>query len=282
MLKRILVPLDTSEYTTAATRMAAHIANRERDATQEEVILFGLGIVDMDQVPTGRFASLVPREQLLKEAEEKVAELTASFKSQVQALGIHAGSVETATLTGSPFRGIIRESVFCDLIVMGQKCSFPPVNFDYDTMHELYHQASRPIILTDQNFDAVHTVVLAMDGTAPASRMMYAFAHLNPFPQAEVVLSYSRLEEKEYGLQDFFKRVLEFLRSHHYKVRASPYEGEMEADIGGLMEREKAQILAFGIHREDFLTRLSDPLRIRESYAKRLLRSIPGSLFIVH
>ncbi|HEX9843534.1 MAG TPA: hypothetical protein VGC20_12325, partial [bacterium] len=67
MLKRILVPLDTSEFTAAATRMAAALADRAQAVVREPVTLMGLGIVDMDQMPTGRFASIVPREEILAE-----------------------------------------------------------------------------------------------------------------------------------------------------------------------------------------------------------------------
>jgi nucleotide-binding universal stress UspA family protein len=282
MLKRILVPLDTSEFTTAATRMAALLANREQAATREPVTLKGLAVVDLDQLPSGRFASIVPREQILAEAEAKADELIETFRREAQAMGLGARQVEAQRVAGSPFQTIIRESVFCDLIVMGEKCSFPPANQDYETMHHLYHEASRPLIITDQHFAGVDKVVMVMDGTAAASRMIYNYVHLEPFPRAEVVLVWSKREEEQYGLQEYFQRTQMYLAEYGIAVKAQPIAGEIETDITEVVNREKAQVLALGIHREHFLDRLRDPLNIRQNFARRLLSGMTASLFVVH
>lgn len=282
MLKRILVPLDTSEFTPAATRMAVLLANRERATVQHPVGLMGLGVVDMDQLPTGRFAAMVPREQIVAEARAVVNRLVAEFRTRTGSLGHPAEHIKTREVVGSPFREIIRESVFCDLIVMGEKCSFPPANQDYDTMRSLYHEASRPVVVTRSDFERVDRVVLLMDGTASASRMMYNYVHLEPFPQARVVLTYSRLEEEQFGLREYFKRVHAFLYSYGIEAETRPLEGEAETEIVGLVNETGAQVLALGIHQERFLDRLRDPLSIRQNFARRLLQSMSASLFAVH
>ena len=82
MLKRILVPLDSSKFTSAAIRMAANIANREKTSEGTEVTLVGLGIVDTDQLPSGRFSSVVDRDQIIAEAEQGADELIAAFKEE--------------------------------------------------------------------------------------------------------------------------------------------------------------------------------------------------------
>jgi nucleotide-binding universal stress UspA family protein len=282
MLRRILVPLDTSDFTQAATRMAITIADREEAVVREPVTLVGQGIVDLDQLPTGRFASLVPREQVLGEAKAKVKELMETFRREAGERGVPASQVETIEASGSPFHCIIRESVFCDMIVMGERCSFPPVHHDYLTMHHLYHEASRPVIITEQGFQQVERVVMAMDGTAPASRMMYNYVHLQPFPRAQVVLAYSKEEEEQYHLTEYFQRVRSYLEAYHLDVRSVALPGDMESEIAGCVNREGAAVLALGIHREQFLERLSDPFGIRQNFARRLLKSMAASLFIVH
>lgn len=279
MLKRILAPLDSSEFNEAATRMAAHIAIRDGG---DGAILAGMGIVDLDQIPHGRFANIVPRDQIIADAEKEVDELVRNFQKEVQDLGVAPEKVETVKASGSPFREIIRESVFSDIIVMGEKCSFPPVNQDYETMHHLYHEASRPVLITDRDFDSVNTVVMVMDGTAPSSRMMYNYVHLLPFPSARVVLTYSGEEEKEYNLKNYFQRVEGYLSSYGLNVRTNSFPGEVESEISGIIDQEKAQILALGVHQQHFLEKLSDPFQLRGNFASRLLKSIPASLFVVH
>lgn len=281
MLKRILVPLDSSEFTPAATRMAVTLVNRELAMVKEPVTLVGLGLVDLDQIPSGRFADVVPREQILKDAEQAVQELVQHFRDEVRGLGVPEAQIETVQLSGSPFRQIIRESVFCDLIVMGERCSFPPVNTDYETMHSLYHWSSRPVIITERGFRRVDKVVMVMDGTAPASRMLYNYLHLEPFPGAKVVLLWSKLEEEEFGLTEFFNRVERWLTTYGIEVEPHRIPGSVEAQIADVMIEENAQVLALGIHREHFLDRFRDPLHMRQNFAHRLMQSIAASLFIV-
>ncbi len=282
MLKRILVPLDTSEFTRAATRMAAHIANREQAVIKEPVTLTGLGLVDLDQIPTGRFAKIVPRDQIIAEAEQTVDGLIDRFRQDARALGLPEAQVETTRASGSPFRQIIRESVFCDMIVMGEQCRFPPGNVDYEIMHLLYHQASRPVMLTREDYATVDKVVIAMEGTAPASRMMYNYVHLEPFPRARVVLTYSRQEEEQYNLRKYYQRVEEYLTSYHIDVRSVPVPGDLREEIAGVVNEENAQVLAFGIHREGIMERLCDPLHIRRHFARKFLGGVSASLFAVH
>ena len=282
MLKRILVPLDTSKFTRAATRMAAHIANREQAVIKEPVTLTGLGIVDLDQIPTGRFAKIVPRDQIIAEAEQTVDGLIDRFRQDARALGLPDAQVETTKASGSPFRQIIRESVFCDMIVMGEQCCFPPGNVDCETMHLLYHQASRPVLLTREDYATVDKVVMAMEGTAPASRMMYNYVHLEPFPRARVVLTYSRQEEEQYNLREYYQRVEKYLTSYHIDVRSVPVSGDLREEIAGVVNEENAQVLAFGIHREGIMERLRDPLHIRQHFARKFLGGVSASLFAVH
>ncbi|MCH8077984.1 MAG: universal stress protein [SAR324 cluster bacterium] len=282
MLKRILVPLDSSKFTTAAMRMAANIANREKTSEGTEVTLVGLGIVDLDQLPSGRFSSVVDRDQIIAEAEQESAELIATFRAEVGKQGIPNEQIETKCLSGSPFNLIIRESVFSDLIVMGEKCSFPPVNQDYETMHNLYHVASRPIILAEHSIKTVETVVMAMDGTAPSSRMMYHYVHSNPFPKSRMVLTFAKSEVEEFGLENYFERVEQFLTSYGLNVSTHPIEENMEQEIGGVIEKENAQLLALGVHRDHFLSWFSDPLKIRQNFTTRLLRDTSTSLFVFH
>lgn len=282
MLKRILVPLDSSQFTTAAIQMAANIATREKTSEGTEVTLVGLGIVDLDQLPSGRFSSVVDRDQIIAEAEQESAELIATFRAEVGKQGIPNEQIETKCLSGSPFNLIIRESVFSDLIVMGEKCSFPPVNQDYETMHNLYHVASRPIILAEHSIKEVETVVMAMDGTAPSSRMMYHYVHSNPFPKSRMVLTFAKSEVEEFGLENYFERVEQFLTSYGLNVSTHPIEGDMEQEIGGVIEKENAQLLALGVHRDHFLSWFSDPLKIRQNFTTRLLRDTSTSLFVFH
>ena len=280
MIKRILVPLDASKFTTTAIRAAVDLA-KGASGKGDPCVVEGLSLVDLDQIPAGRFADMVPRDQIISESKKIATELEQKFKKQATELGLKPEQILTQHAQGSPFQEIIRESVFSDIMVMGYQCSFPPVNRDYDTMHHLYHSASRPVIVTDQDYSPVEAVVVAMDGTASASRMLYTLMHLNPFPKAKVVLTYSERERQEHNLGDFFERVGKSLTSHGMKITISPYKDDLETEAPEIMNRAGAQMLALGAHRGPLLQRLADPFNLKESFAQRLLNEIKGALFIV-
>lgn len=282
MLRSILVPLDVSEYTSAAIEMAAHMALQKRHGESRRVIVTGLSIVDKDQFPTGRYATVVNREELERDAHAKADDLVSLFLERTRKLGLSEDQVRCSKVMGSPFNEIVHASVFSDLILMGEQCSFPPVNQDYQTMHHLYHRASRPVLLNQKHVKEVKRVVVAMDGTASSSRMLYTFLHLNPFPQAEVVLTYSKQEEQQYQLEDFYERLKAHVEEFFRKVRVVTMDGGMEESIASLVDQEGGDLLAIGIHESHFLTRLRDVMNLRDPFADKLLRGMKASLFTVH
>ena len=284
MLKRILVALSASEFTPAAIRMAAEMADVETEVEHERVTLVGLSMVDTDLMPSGRFSSLVPREEILAEAQVKAEEVITEFRALAKTLGVRENLIETICVSGSPFREIIRKGVFCDLIVMGRKSSFPPVYHDYETLPNLFHRASRPVLIVGDTHRPVERVILAMDGTAPSSRVMYHYVHLNPFPKAQLQVIYSKVEEEQYRLTEFFRNVESYLKSFHLKVEMKRVDGEIRDEIGGVVEKENAQVIAMGIHAEHFLDRFREALHInlREDTIQKMLRTTSACLFTVH
>ena len=283
MLHQILVPLDTKPETTAATRFAAAIARDVRDVLgKEAVTLFGLGIVDLDQLPSGRFSSLVPRERILQEARDQVRALMAEFSREGEKEGISTGFVKTHFTEGTPFTAIMHHHVFSDLVVMGERCCFPPGSVDYDTMANLYHGASRPILLTPDAWRPADTVVMVIDGTAPSSRMLYAYAHVNPFPKARIVLAHSRYEVDFHTLKDFFERVQGYLESFGFSVEQRQLDGHLIEQVPGLVRSVGAGTVAIGVHAEHFLDKIRNPLHLRPTGVQTLFVESGAALFTVH
>ena len=283
MLRKILVPLDSSDYTPAAVEMAAGIANEVKDLLgKEAVTLTGLGLIDLDQLPTGRFANIVPRDEILAEAREAVGGLMKRFRQQTNEKGLSESFVETHQAEGSPFRQIMHHHVFCDLVVMGETASFPPAQNDYNTLEELFQKASRPIVITPASARKVETVVMAMDGTAPASRMMYTYAQVNPFPKAKVLIAHSRAEEERYQLTDFYDRVRDYLASFNFDVEPVPMEEALMAGLPQLAKSRNADAIALGMHPEHFMDKLRDPLQLKTPPVEQLLADTDCALFTTH
>lgn len=283
MLRQILVPLDTSSFTPAATRLAADIAKHVREAVGRDMVtLSGLGIVDLDQLPTGRFATLVPREEILAEARESVKSLIEAFRGQALSAGVAPDHISTHFTEGSPFQAIMHHHVFMDMVVMGESCCFPPVSVDYNTMEQLYHRASRPILITPAEPQPVKTVVMVMDGTAASSRMMYAYAHLNPFPHAKLIVVRSKLEEEYHNLKDFFERVQTYLESFKFDVTQERLEGHLLEAVPALADERGATAIAIGVHAEHFLDKVKNPLNLIRPGVQDLFEKTRRIVFTVH
>ena len=282
MLKRILIPLDTSEYTDSAIRIAVDMAAQEKAAEAEAVTLIGMGIVDMDQLPKGRFASLVPREEIQREAEAQMQERIAHFRQMALKLGVREQQIQTRLEEGSPFKKIIHSSVVCDMVAMGMRCSFPPINQDYESLSNLIHHASRPIVIADQNYSKIDQVVMIMDGTAPSSRMLYSYAQINPLPLARVIMVYARQEvEKFASLRGFFEQAASFLQEHRVNVTLRPLDEWDDTRIAALVNAEGAQMIALGVHPTHFMDHLRDPLGMGRLPVENLLLATRASLFTV-
>ncbi|MBI3991901.1 MAG: universal stress protein [Candidatus Lambdaproteobacteria bacterium] len=282
MLKRILIPLDTSEYTDSAIRIAVDMASQERAAEAEAVTLIGMGIVDMDQLPRGRFSSLVPREEIQRDAEAQVQERIAHFRQIARELGVREENIQTRMEEGSPFKKIIHTSVVCDMVAMGMRCSFPPINQDYESLSNLIHHASRPIVIADQNYQKIDKVVMVMDGTAPSSRMLYAYAQMNPLPLARVIMVHSQEEVAKYAsLRGFFEQAATFLQEHRVTVELRAIDMSDDSKIAELVNAEGAEMIALGVHAAHFMDHLRDPLGLRRMPVENLLHATRASLFTV-
>ena len=282
MLRKILVPLDTSKYTPVATRVAADIANNVRAVLgRDAVTLQGLGVVDLDLLPKGRFAALMPKEEILHEARATVAGLIAAFREQVARLEIPEAFIETRTTEGSPFAKIIHHHVFCDLVVMGTRCAFPPANDDYETLVHLLFESSRPLLIVSDKPRPFRTVVMAMDGTAASSRLLYAYAQINPFPDAKVVIVHSSYEERYHDLKDFFGRVSDYLTAYKFDVEQLRLDGHLMEGLPQVVQECGADAVAMGIHSESALHRLGTPLHLLTLPLERLLDEAHVALFTV-
>ena len=121
-----------------------------------------------------------------------------------------------------------------------------------------------------------------MNGTASASRMMYTYAQLNPFPKAKVLLTHSRTEEDTYNLKDFFQRVKEYLESYNFNVEQVRVEGQMMDALPPLCASHKASAIAIGIQPEDFMDKLRNSLSLNRTPVEKLLQDTQAVLFTVH
>lgn len=184
MIRSILVPLDGSRSAQAAGERAAVLA--ERTGAQ----LHGLGVLDSpwitqpQAIPIGGAAYKFARDlAILKTTHERIEAVLERFRTTAQAAGV--ASVIIAEVEGDPARHVAAAATAHDLVVVGRDTDF---HFGDEGpegvprfIEELLHDASRPVLLVPSRIGSGmndNVVLVAFDGSAPASRALHIFALL--------------------------------------------------------------------------------------------------------
>jgi nucleotide-binding universal stress UspA family protein len=181
MIKSILVCLEGSASSKAATRTAIEIA-RESSAA-----VVGLAIIDEPGIragtPTGAWGSSYRHDRdlrLLGSARFHAADWIDQFERCRQAAQLPGHALE---IIGRPAESIIGEMGLHDLTVMGRDANFRFLTESEDsaTREKILRHASHPVLLIpesdpDQSATLGKTVLVAYDGSASSKRALNSFA----------------------------------------------------------------------------------------------------------
>jgi len=199
MIKRILVPLDSSAHTRAAVDYAARIA-RENHAILE-------GIVVIEHFTKGV-------------TEDRTVGLLEWFADRCNELGVPHTE---AKAEGVPAREILEEALTYDLIVSGQRTHFhtrKPGEVG-DSLARMLGDTTCPILAVPARPDGsdelpdINRVLIAYDGSPNASRALRAFAAMaEALDDPEItILNTERTEEDG---KEIVERAAAYLRSYRF------------------------------------------------------------------
>ena len=188
MLKTILVPLDGSAATIAASHFASLVA-RVQGAT-----LTGLGVVDVPTIvagsatPVGGASYKTERDHaLIDDAKKKIGTFVATFDRTCTAAGVvHQTQIEE----GLPYSVINRIGRSHDLIVIGRDTCFHFETSDRpgETLGRLLRDSSAPLCIVPGDVPEVKATIVAVDSATPSARTVQLFAHLRLWPDATVTV----------------------------------------------------------------------------------------------
>ena len=221
MIKRILVPLDPSDYTKTAIQVSAQIAKR----TDAE--LTGLVILDIESIeesigpiPMGGLYYAEKMEMAMKvEASQRVEDLLENFKKRCEQFNVR---YEEAHVQGFPSKKIPEEARYFDLVVLGLKTHFNfEVSRKMESIEKILKESITPILAVPEHFKFSENsqektkAVLAFDGSLLAARAMQRFAQLINPEYFDLTLIYSG-EDKKIG-QSLTQRAEYYLKAHGLK-----------------------------------------------------------------
>jgi nucleotide-binding universal stress UspA family protein len=181
MIKSILVCLEGSASSKAATQTAVEIAQECRAA------VVGLAIIDEPDIragtPTGAWGSSFKHERdkhLLGDARAHAADWLDQFERYRQAAEVPGRALE---IIGRPAESIIGEMGLHDLTVMGRDANFRFLTESKDlaTREKILRHASHPVLLVPESNPALpaslsQTVLVAYDGSESSKRALTSFA----------------------------------------------------------------------------------------------------------
>lgn len=188
-MKSILVPLDPSEFSAAATEQACLIAKHFGSRVVGMTIVDLEGIDEEIRLPFRMDLMEYPRHrevELVKASKEELQHVATRFQNTCDENGI---SCETKETRGVPAVKIVDESRFHDLVVMGLRSHFRFITEtdDDDILQNVINHSCVPMLLVPgREPTKIEKVAIAFDGSPPATRALHRFAKLASCWQPEI------------------------------------------------------------------------------------------------
>jgi nucleotide-binding universal stress UspA family protein len=277
MIKRILVALDPDTDTPVATRHAAEIAARY----QAEVV--GMAVVDTGHIEAemrgGGIGSMYYAEKLhdrlTEEARDTAQQLVRAFEAALAETGIRYGDF---VREGVPFRRIIEDMKYHDLLVIGRSPHFFYNHPEEETatLEQVVKQAVAPVFITGDVYRPVRRVLIAYDGSDPSARTLQCFAHLQPFGTGVEVDLLNVYEHEGAESELLLKLAKSYLDAHGFSARYTSMAGKSpDRLIVEYAERTAADVVVAGAHAASRLRKLAFG-----STTDSLLKNSPVPLFL--
>ena len=247
MLKRILVPLDPSEYSTNAVKYATYIAKKQNAETTGMVIYDIPGIEkSIGSYPTGGLYWAEKLEDAKKEkAKEEIDFLLNKFKEYCRKEEVQFSETE---VQGTPSKMILEEAKFYDLLVLGQKTffHFESQESEGDSLEKILHYSITPILTVPEKFNPIKNVLVAYDGSHTATRALKRFAHLTIAKDfnIKIIMGETNLEEGNYILQ----KAKDYLNAYGITNVSTEWTPEKIIDIIEEKYKNWADLFVTGMH----------------------------------
>ncbi len=244
MIKRILVGLGGTPFTTVAVNRAVELARTHG------AMLTGVTVIDMERlqnvgpVPLGgsTYAKKMVQQRIAGTGE-RVEQAVSWFKKTCSDECV-AFSVEMET--GNPFDLMIAHARYHDLIIFGLKSLF-----DYgiapepkDALIRLVSQGVRPILAVSSQLRTVRKALIAYSGSMESAKSMRRFIQMRLWPDVKVqVVQFSRSGNKEPSL---LRDAADYCRSHGYETDTVLIEETVDKGLLTHARRADADIIVMG------------------------------------
>ena len=244
MIKRILVALSGTPYTTAAVRHALELA-RLHEAEVTGVTDIDLAkVANVGPVPMGAGAAVHELvEHRLQLTERQVEQAIESFESECRDAGRTCCVVRE---TGNPFEKLISVWRYHDLTVAGLRGLF-----EYGIVHEpddvimrLVSKGVRPILAVAREYRPVRRVLVAYNGSMESAKALKRFMQMQLWPDVTMGLVCFDMADDE--ARQLLDDAALYCKAHGHEVETQRVEGSPQKQLLDHAGRWEADLIVMG------------------------------------
>ncbi|MDY6793647.1 MAG: universal stress protein [Thermodesulfobacteriota bacterium] len=245
MIKRILVGLGGTPFTTVATKIATELGD------MHQAQLTGVTVVDTSKlnkvgpVPAGGEAyAQRMRERKAQITQEGTDQAIEAFKAHCSKQKVVCRRIEYEQK--DPFDAMISEARYNDLTIFGLRSIFD-YGFTTDpdkAIIKLMTQGVRPILAVAETYRPIKKALIAYSGSMESAKAIRHFLYLNPWPGVTLhIIHFKEGPEKEpFLLED----VTEFCEAHGFEVKTDTVEGQARSNLLPFARENNADLIVMG------------------------------------
>lgn len=255
MLRRILLPLEPSVHGKNAQEVALRIA-ADRKASVTALVVVDEPAVQrqIGPVPAGGGAFVGElRAGRMAEIQAGSAEMISAFEKKAGDAGV---AVEVLRDTGDPSETIVREAVYHDLVVMGQKSDF---DFDNESdpsrryLQAVLDKGVSPVLMLPSHLPEKRPerILILFNGSLPSARALHRLPMMPWIGEAQVRVVMADADEAT--ASPVLGKAAAFLKAHGVPNVAVQWTEESVLDLLKGESMEWADMVVAGAHARSVL-----------------------------
>jgi len=251
MLKRILIPLEDSEFNVSAIKYACFIAKYQNAEITAGVYFDSNNIENPLGVKTesgilwyGK--SKNESEVMAKETSENLIEV---FEKECKNFGV---KYSVSSEIGESFDKFLEKSKFYDMIIIGFQSNFRIKNkkLSSNYLQKVLDAESTLVFVVPKEFKPIKNIFIAYDASASATRALHHFAHIAALSNFNIKIFMSSEDSK--FAEECVIKAKDYLRSYGAKnvqtewtkreiseLLEFPYMNEFDTIVLGLHSRKR-------------------------------------------
>lgn len=251
MIKRILVGLGGTPYTTAAIQRATQLAKRYDAGITGVVVVNPASLRAAGGAGKGGAGGSGGRIVVTRDLIEQAV---AAFESSCAAQGIACQTIQEERETA--LDRIISLARYHDLMIFGLRGIFEyDISFEEpeNTLARLISAGVRPIIAESGKFRPIYKVLIAYNGSMESAKTMKRFVQLRLFPEA--TLQIATLHKPEDVARQLLFEAAEYCRAHGFTAEHEWNPGSPAEFLLPLASMRQADMIVLGNSAQQLLTR---------------------------